>query len=176
MGERYEIVVDFANYIGRKITMRNVQYTGPYPDYSATDRVMQFVVGAFINDQSNNAAVPSSLRTLPPPPQTTNITKTFTFSRIGAEWVVNGVGWADVEHRILTRPTLGADEIWELTHGGGNATHPIHIHLVDFQILSRTGGRNEVQPYETAGMKDIVWLAPGETARVVAKYAPWNGV
>ncbi|CAO2651913.1 Nn.00g001960.m01.CDS01 [Neocucurbitaria sp. VM-36] len=157
MGERYEIVVDFAKHIGRKITVRNAQYTGLYPDYAATDRVMQFVVDAFVNDASNNGAIPSSLRSIPPPPQT-NITKNFTFSLVNHEWVVNGVGFTDVEHRILTRPTQGSDEIWELTNGGGNATHPIHIHLVGFQVLSRTGGRNAVLPYETVGVKDIVCM------------------
>jgi bilirubin oxidase len=144
-------------------------------DYAATDRIMRFVV----NDPGNNSIVedplPTNLRYIPPPPQT-NVTKNFTFSRINGEWVINGVGWADIENRILTRPVLGQDEIWELRHGGGNASHPVHIHLVDFQILSRTGGRNMVMPYEAAGMKDVVWVAPGEVVRVVARYAPWKGV
>ncbi|KAH7385947.1 bilirubin oxidase [Pyrenochaeta sp. MPI-SDFR-AT-0127] len=175
MGERYEIIVDFAGYEGRNITVLNAQGTGSNVDYAATDRVMRFVVGNAATDCTNNDDVPSSLRYMPPPPETT-ITKTFTFSRVGDEWLVNGVGFADVEHRILTRPTLGADEIWELRHGGGNASHPVHIHLVDFQVLSRNGGRNSVLPYEAAGMKDVVWLAPGETVRVVARYAPWKGV
>lgn len=175
MGERYEIIVDFAGYEGKNITIHNTQGTGANIDYAATNRVMRFVVSNDTTDCTNNDAVPSSLRYIPPPPQT-NITKNFTFSRIGDEWLVNGVGFADIEHRILTRPTLGADEIWELRHGGGGAPHPIHIHLVDFQVLSRTGGRNEVLPYEAAGMKDVVWLAPGEIVRVVARYAPWKGV
>jgi bilirubin oxidase len=174
-GERYEVIVDFAGLEGRNITMRNDRGVVGMLDYAATDRVMRFVVGDTATDCSNNGPVPSDLRYIPPPPQT-NITKNFTFTRINEEWVVNGVGWADIENRILTRPTLGADEIWELTHGGGNASHPVHIHLVDFQILSRTGGRNSVMAYEGAGMKDVVWIAPGEVVRVVARYAPWEGV
>jgi FtsP/CotA-like multicopper oxidase with cupredoxin domain len=31
-------------------------------------------------------------------------------------------------------------------------------------------------PYEAAGKKDVVWIAPGESVRVVARYAPWEGV
>jgi FtsP/CotA-like multicopper oxidase with cupredoxin domain len=144
-------------------------------DYAATDRVMRFVVGDTVTDCTNNDPIPSKLRYIPPPPQT-NITKSFRFSRIDGEWLVNGVGWQDIENRILTRPVLGQDEIWELRHGGGNATHPVHIHLVDFQVLSRTGNRDEVMPYEAAGRKDVVWIAPGEVVRVVARYAPWAGV
>jgi bilirubin oxidase len=136
---------------------------------------MRFVVGKSTSDNSNNDPVPSTLRSIPPTPQA-NVTKRFEFARIGEEWVVNGVGWADIEHRILTRPTLGADEIWELRNGNGTGVHPVHIHLVDFQILSRSGGRGELMPYEAAGLKDVVWLAPNETVRVVARYAPWPGV
>lgn len=176
MGERYEIVVDFANHAGQWITVRNGRdQVCNYSDYAASDRIMRFIVDDSVTDSSNNDAIPSSLRDIPPPPQT-NLTKNFTFARVGDKWNVNGVGFTDVAHRILTRPTLGSAEIWELHHGGENATHPVHIHLVDFQILSRTGGRNQVLAYEAAGRKDIVWLNPGETARVVARYAPWNGV
>lgn len=175
MGERYEIIVDFTGYEGRTFTMKNAPGVIGNVDYAATDRVMRFLVDDTKSYPTTNGPVPSTLRYISPPPET-SVTKNFTFTRIGDEWVINGVGWADIEHRILTRPTLGADEIWELRHGGGNATHPVHIHLVDFQVLSRIGGRNVVQPYEAAGMKDIVWIAPGETVRVVARYAPWKGV
>ncbi|KAF2851790.1 Cupredoxin [Plenodomus tracheiphilus IPT5] len=173
MGERYELIVDFAGFEGQTITMRNAHGVLGNIDYAATDRVMRFVIGETVT--SPDAPIPSELRYIPPPPQT-SVSKNFTFSRTGDEWQINGVGWADVAHRILTRPTLGADEIWELRHGGGNATHPVHIHLVDFQVLSRTGGRNAVSAYEAAGMKDVVWMAPNETVRVVARYAPWKGV
>lgn len=55
--------------------------------------------------------------------------------------------------------------------------HPaVHIHLVDFKIVQRIGGRGQVMPYECAGLKDIGMIGPNETLRVVAKYAPWDGV
>ncbi|KAI4710168.1 hypothetical protein J4E89_005400 [Alternaria sp. Ai002NY15] len=174
-GERYEIVVDFADFQGKNITMLNERGMVGNLDFAATDRVMRFVVGDTVTDCTNNDPIPSDLRYIPPPPET-NVTKSFKFSRIDGEWLVNGVGWEDIENRILTRPVLGEDEIWELRHGGGNASHPVHIHLVDFQVLSRTGNRNEVMPYEAAGTKDVVWIAPGEVVRVVARYAPWAGV
>lgn len=179
MGERYEVVVDFANFKGQNITMKNARGVIGAPDYAATDLVMRFIVEDTVSDDTNNAVLPSTLRNVPSPVQA-NITKNFEFERVSGHWVINGVGWADIEHRILTRPTLGADEIWELGNsiGDGNITgvHPVHIHLVDFQILSRSGGRGEVLSYEAAGQKDVVWLAQGETIRVAARYAPWPGV
>jgi bilirubin oxidase len=179
MGERYEMVVDFADFNGKNITMKNARRVVGAPDYAATNLVMRFIVGNSVSDNTNNGAIPSKLRE-PPVSVHANITKDFEFARVGGHWKINGVGWADVEHRILTRPELGADEVWVLRNGvgDGNITgvHPVHIHLVDFQILSRSGGRGEVLPYEAAGQKDVVWLAPGETIRVAARYAPWPGV
>jgi bilirubin oxidase len=47
--------------------------------------------------------------------------------------------------------------------------------LIDFQILSRVGTR-PVLPYEAEALKDVVWLGGSETVRVIARYAPWDGV
>ena len=48
---------------------------------------------------------------------------------------------------------------------------------VDFQVISRKGGaRNSVMPYEQVALKDVVWLNTGETVRVIARYAPWDGL
>jgi bilirubin oxidase len=175
MGERYEIIVDFANHAGKNFTMRNGRQIGENADYAATDMVMRFVVGDTVTDNTNNGDVPQSLRAIPATSANVPV-KDFAFERKNGEWVINGVGFSDIEHRILTRPVQGSDEIWTLRNAGGGGTHPVHIHLVDFQITSRTGGRNSVMPYESAGRKDVVYLAPGETVQVIARYAPWAGV
>jgi len=178
MGERYEILINFENHANQNITLRNNRGIGENVDYAATDLVMQFNVGESVTDTTNNGPASTSLRDIPPVP-TTQVIKDFTFMRtegVNGEWVVNGVGFSDIKHRILTKPTSGTEEIWTFHNLNWGGTHPIHIHLVDFHVLSRTGGRNFVHPYESAGMKDIVWLAGGETVQVVARYAPWNGV
>src|SRR5262245_24726669 len=138
MAERYEIIIDFAAHIGKNITLRNARGIGENVDYAATDRVMRFVVGDTVSDTSNNGDVPQKLRDIPSIP-TTGPVKDFTFSRINDRWLINGVGFSDIERRILTRPQHGADEIWTLQNGGPAGSHPVHIHLVDFQVLSRTG-------------------------------------
>ena len=40
------------------------------------------------------------------------------------------------------------------------------------QVISRTGGSRGVLPYESAGLKDIVLLEPGETVDIEAHYGP----
>lgn len=173
--ERYEIIIDFSNHTNQNITMRNLHGIGDNIDYAATDQVMRFVVGSSSATASNS--VPRNLRKDIPVAPSTSVTKDFEFARDpNGLWLINGVGFADVEHRILTRPENGEDEIWILRNGPGGGTHPVHIHLIDFKILSRKGGRGIVEPYESAGWKDVVWLAAGEEVQVVARYAPWPGV
>ncbi len=42
----------------------------------------------------------------------------------------------------------GTYEIWRIENKSGGWFHPLHIHLVDFRILSRRGGGGRVHPWE----------------------------
>jgi len=164
MGERYDIVVDFASFKGQNITVNNARRVTDCPDYAATDLVMRFVVGTEVTDDSNNGPLPDKLRDIPYAENKVVADKDFTFSREDDKWVINGVGFSDVRNRILARPKQNTTEKWVLKNGG-KSTHPVHIHLVDFQVLSRTGERS-VLPYEAAGMKDTVYLEAGEYVQI----------
>ena len=121
--------------------------------------------------------MPANLRTVPFPPASTGIDHHFRFHRTNGEWRINDVGFMDVENRVLANVPRGTVEIWELENKSGGWTHPVHVHLVDFRVLSRSGGaRSSVMPYEAQGLKDVVWLAKNEVVRVEAHYAPWDGV
>lgn len=104
------------------------------------------------------------------------VDRSFKFGRTGGQWTVNGVTFADVKNRILAKPQRGAIEVWELENSSGGWSHPVHIHLVDFQILSRTGGSRPVLPYEKEALKDVVLLGENEKVTVIARYAPYDGV
>ncbi len=67
--------------------------------------------------------------------------------------------------RIDEVVNFGDIEIWEISNDGEG--HPIHIHLVQFQVLDRNGEPPEA--YES-GWKDTVWVGRGETVRVIAKF------
>lgn len=176
MAERWEIVIDFSAYAGKNITVKNARDVQADEDYNSTDKVMQFVVGKTVSSTANNGALPSSLRTVPFPPTKNGVDRSFKFEKKGGEWTVNGVTFADVNNRILAKPARGAVEIWELENSSGGWSHPVHIHLVDFQILSRTGGKRGVLPYEKEALKDVVLLGTNEKVRVIARFAPWDGV
>lgn len=178
-GERYEIVFDFTPYASTNVTMMNIYYDAEIeaPLYVNTDQLMRFVVGSTVTNSSNNDAVPTTLAgiTYDLPPNRTIVDHVFGFQRNSENWTINGVTFDDVNARTLARPPAGTVERWTLTYESGPGVHPVHLHLVEFQVLSRTGGRS-LLPYESAGMKDVVLLEPGESVDVLAKYGPWNGL
>jgi FtsP/CotA-like multicopper oxidase with cupredoxin domain len=78
----------------------------------------------------------------------------------------------DWDHPVTENPAIGATEIWEL-HNFTVDAHPIHIHLVQFQVVNRQplhgGGVRHPEPWET-GFKDTVIAYPGQITRVKARF------
>ena len=176
MAERWEVVIDFSAYQGKNITIKNARDVQADEDYNSTDKVMRFVVGKEVTSTAGNGALPSALRSVPFPPTKSGVDRNFKFERTNGEWRVNGVAFSDVNNRILAKPPRGAVEIWQLENSSGGWSHPVHIHLIDMQILSRTKGKRGVLNYEKEALKDVVLLGVNEVVTVIARYAPWDGV
>ncbi|KAI4715643.1 oxidase cueO precursor [Aureobasidium sp. EXF-10727] len=176
MAERWECVFDFSGYAGQNITLKNTGNVAADDDFDGTDRVMRFVVDNSVSDTKNNGPLPTTLRSVPLPPAKTGIDRSYEFMRSNGEWQVNGVTWADVEDRVIAKPERGSVERWELINSAGGWSHPIHIHLIDFQVVGRTGGTRGVLPYEQTALKDVVWLNKNEKVQVLARYGPWDGL
>ncbi|KAK0389117.1 hypothetical protein NLU13_2692 [Sarocladium strictum] len=171
MAERYDIVVDFAPLAGQNITLRNVAAASTV--FAELNNIIRFVVDD--EEVEDPSSVPSTLRELPvTPPSDSTVSHEFRFANTNGRWTINEVGFSDPA-RVLANVPRGTVEVWEFQHLGG-PVHPIHVHLVDFRILSRTGGTRSVQAYEQKGLKDVVWLGPGDTIRIEAWYAPWDGL
>lgn len=174
MAERYEVVFDFSAYAGKSVELRNLERVGGIgtdDDFSNTDKVMRFIVSSDPLAKPDDSVVPTTLREVPFPPSGTAINHSFRFHRHNGEWRINDVGFADVENRMLAKVPLNTVEIWELENRSDGWTHPIHVHLVDFRVISREGNR-AVMPYESQGLKDVVWLGRDEKVLVEAHYAP----
>ncbi|KAK3705112.1 hypothetical protein LTR37_013479 [Vermiconidia calcicola] len=177
MGERWEVVVDFSSFKGQNVTMMNTLDGADIPMYANTDRVMRFTVGNSVSSSANNGDVPSTLRDINWPQKKTTVDRQFDFGHGGdAVWSINGEAFSDVNNRVLARPQQGKVELWQFNYRGGPGTHPVHIHLINFQVVSRTGGSRGLLPYEAAGLKDVVLLEPGETVQALAVYGPWHGL
>lgn len=77
--------------------------------------------------------------------------------------------WADA---ITENPGVGDTEIWEIHNFTADA-HPIHIHLVQFEVVGRelmdSGAVSGPEPWE-AGTKDTVIAYPDQVTRVRARF------
>lgn len=122
MAERYEIVIDFAKYQGQNMTLMNERDFQTNPDYTATDRVLRFVVGTQTTSQVGNGDILPHLADLAVPGDHTTIDQAFNFGKQNGQWLINGIGFEDVANRIVAFPPQGRVQRWRLTNTGGGMT------------------------------------------------------
>ncbi len=139
--ERADVIADFRPSPGHTLVMKNAAPPKPVatPAPSLTT-VMQFRVGTSVS-QPGPTSVPATLlggraAILPAAAKTRFI----TLNEIGAEtadWVLNlnGARFEGVD--ATETPTVGAIEDWVYINMTGD-THPMHTHLVTFQVVGRT--------------------------------------
>lgn len=157
--ERQEVVVDFSGYrAGQRVRLVN-EFGG-----GSTRRVMEFRVTRTASDDST---VPDSLSTVEPlDPAAATVERDMVFRSQAIDgqrgWTINGEPFSvDSAHAA---PKQGAVEIWHLY---GDFHHPIHLHLVHFQVL----GRGTKRPGRfDHGWKDTLDLRPAEQARIIARF------
>lgn len=187
-GERYDVVMDFASYSpGTQITMTN-SAPAPHPGtpgVGVVPNVMKFIVTA---TPGHTDAVPGSLRSFDAIPEGDAVrTREFILKKqadpcTGQAWMINGLGWDD----ITEYPKAGETEIWSFINQS-TFTHPMHVHLVMFQILDRQNftlsgntvipvGPRVAPPAHEAGWKDTVLAAPNQITRVIMKFTDYTGL
>jgi len=76
--------------------------------------------------------------------------------------------------RIDEHVPFGETEIWTFENDN-NFAHPIHLHGTHFRVVSRTGGRNRLMPWE-GGIKDTVLVYPSETVSVAVRFTAHRGL
>ncbi len=173
MSERYEIVIDFSKYrAGEKVVLQNLDLKNN-EEYDSTREIMRFDVAGDATSTANNS-IPAVLN--PDSPvmalreSQSSRTRNWRFERGNGMWQINDKVWDP--NRVDANPGLGDTEIWNLYNNSGGWFHPVHIHLIDFKILSRNG--KPPLPYEL-GPKDCAYIGEGEEVRVLMKFAPNKG-
>ncbi|KAF8539880.1 Cupredoxin [Trichophaea hybrida] len=182
MAERWEIIVDFAGFARKNLTLAH-QTVFADTNYIESDKVMQFRVGKTVTDRRNNSPLPRKLVDIRFLSNTPKVERTFNFVRnIGQPWTINGKPFSDPMNRVLANPPLGTIEKY-LLRGTGGWSHPVHLHMVDLQLLSREVGnpnqklgRKHLENYEQGAIKDIAVLGDNEAVQVLAKFVPYEGV
>jgi spore coat protein A len=184
--ERFDVVVDFESFpAGTEIVLRNDR-----PGVPTLPNAMKFVVQS---QGGHTAPLPATLRDVTPILENEmSLERWFNLVRgaepcAGGEWLIEtldgpdlgtakvlGSHWDD----ITEYPILGATEIWEFINAS-NLMHPMHVHLVMFQVLDRvdmsTGQLITLDPWEVNTWKDTVRVPPNTRVRVIARYEDYLG-
>jgi len=144
-GERYVILADFSGLApGTKVQLTNTAKapfpSGRPPQGSTTGQIMQFTVTNEIGLEPAtlpmvlNPTLAGSFPSLPAPSKTRILTLYEDEGPEGPLGVyLNGQMW---DAPVSETPTLGSTEEWQIVDMTMDA-HPIHLHLVQFQVVSR---------------------------------------
>ena len=178
--ERADLVIDFAGHGGEHIFMNSDSF-----------QVMQFRVKQ--GQSSASSALPAQLRPVPKIPESTavrtralGLIEKKTMTGDSMTMLLNGMPW----HAPVTEnPVLDSVEIWTLINPTDDS-HPIHLHMVRFQILDRrrfepyyyqtsgelryTGPSTPPDP-EEAGWKDTVRADPRMVTRIIVRFEGFPG-
>jgi len=90
----------------------------------------------------------------------------FRFERSGGQWVINGLPW---DERVDATPRANTTERWFFENKSGGWFHPVHVHLVDFQIVRRNG--RAPFAYEN-GLKDTAYVGENERLELLMTFRP----
>lgn len=179
-GERADMILDFSGHGGKEIYLRT--------DVAI---VMQFRVSS--RKTPDPSSLPANLRPVPRIPEKAAVlTRELTLSdyqnRLGMSKVMllNGTQWNEP---VTEKPALNSTEIWSFINLTDDS-HPIHLHLVRFQILDRrpfdlevyqltkkivlTGPAIPLAPGEL-GWKDTVRADPMTITRIIVKFEGFAG-
>lgn len=204
--ERFDIVVDFSGQAGRSFILKN-DAPAPYPGGGAPDlpQIMQFRVTLPLSHADQ--PLPSSLAPVPLlSASSAAVTRRLLLFEADdpttGDPIVGQLGtvpdgplfWKD---DVTENPRANSTEVWELYNVTTDA-HPIHVHLVRFQVLNRqkfdlnlfqsTGEIRFIEPpqppdpNERPAWKDVVKAFPGDpdagvgnVTRIIQKFELPNG-
>jgi spore coat protein A len=196
--ERLDVVIDFAGMTeGDEIILRNDEPTPPL-----LPSIMKFIV---TGNPGYTGTIASTLRPVTPMPESSaDNTRYFRLQkhpavackdgsgRLVNEWTVQslngpcvpdgqggctnatGEEWDD----LTDFPILGEREVWEFENPT-NVMHPMHVHLVRFQILGKTdlntGQPIPLEPWEVNTWKDIVRIPANASAKIIMDFEDYPG-
>ncbi len=174
-GERFDLVVDFKGHVGERVVLRSDAF-----------EIMQFrVAKGRVEDRSSvPAALRPAVKTAEALAQSKRAASRWWRSKSGTgdsmTMLLGGRHWA---MPITEDPIIDTVEIWEFVNTTEDS-HPIHLHLVRFQLLDRrsfdeplyfrtrqiryTGPLMPPDPYE-AGWKDTIRAHSKMITRIIAR-------
>ncbi len=184
--ERTDFLVDFGAAARRTVTMETRAFTLPEGTMGprGMGRGMMMMRGRqgdpaplvhFVVGRSQASARPATLA-LPARPQPLlprgATERKFVFSSMMMDHTINGQAFDMTRRDVIT--TAGAVERWTVVNDGP-VPHPVHLHAAQFLVRARSGGRNQLFPWES-GWKDTVLVAPSETVTLDVHFSTHRGL
>ncbi len=201
--ERADLLVDFGKFAGQTLVLKNHRPPKPVSTPAPQlEQVMQIRVGTTVS-QPGPSTIPASLPGRAADLHNPRATRYITLNEIDPDsdvWFLNlnGLHFREPGRPITATetPKAGTVEDWVYINLTPD-THPMHMHLVTFQVIGRTpfdaegyedayGGRNGVpggidpNPFATGpmeppdpterGFKDTVKANPGYFTTIRAKF------
>lgn len=177
--ERLDIIVDFKGDVtGNSVKLISESYTPPighmgkptYPQGINLD-----IIRFDIEDETKSSfTLPSKLSFIEKIPEINSVkTRKFELQMqmMNMKHTINNKLY-DME-RIDETINFGDIEIWDFVNKDLDMMHPIHIHGLQFQILSRSSSTE--LPEQEKGWKDTFLINGGETVKVIAKFNGYKG-
>jgi hypothetical protein len=185
--QRFDVVIDFSDVAGRNFVLTN-DAKAPFPDGDDVipDKVMLFKVGRRLS-RRDDSSLPGRLGSVPLLSTRDAVnTRDLVLIEVASanDEPIIGLINERWDRPVTEAPRAGSVEVWRIINTTGDA-HPIHIHLVQFQILDRqpfdpdalaagslvfTGDRVQPPPNERPAFKDTVKSMPGEVTRVIMRF------
>jgi len=180
-GERADLVLDFNDHAGEQIVLKN--------DFASP--IVQFRVarGKVSDPSSLPAALRPVAKILESDAVKTRDLKLGEIDDLHGDSVTVLLNDAHWNMPVTENPVLNSVEIWNLMNTTDDV-HPIHLHLVRFQILDRRrfdafayqnrgvlkywGNAIPPEPSE-AGWKDTVRATPGMVTRIIMRFEGFTG-
>ncbi|WP_404347388.1 multicopper oxidase [Sutcliffiella horikoshii] len=192
--ERADIIIDFTNLGGKRMTFIN-DAPAPFPN-GDTENVIRDVLQFRVHPEVvyiDTSSIPAQLEQLSflsekNAVKRRDLTLDHLKDKYGRELML--LDNKDWDAPISETPKLGTTEIWYLINLTPD-THPIHIHLIDFQILDRREfnvdkyNKEKVIEYlgpsiapepQERGRKDTVRANPNEVTRIIMQFGPYSGL
>jgi FtsP/CotA-like multicopper oxidase with cupredoxin domain len=181
-GERLDILIDFSQLsIGSEVFLLSNRFSEFNIQGRQSFNLIRFKVDRV--SSSPPFSLPSTLSFIAPINHNQAV-KTRSFDIAGINNGQGGHGGME-RHSINGKPfemghvdetvQAGSTEIWEFDNEMGDEIHPMHIHGVQFQVIHRMGGRNEIIASEK-GWKDTVLVMPGEKVKVIMTFPFYTGL
>jgi spore coat protein A len=188
VAERFDVIIDFSGTEGASFVLNN-DAKAPFPDGDdvVPTNVMMFKVTKRLSGR-DNSSIPRFLAPVPLlDPRASVKTRDLVLSELDSalpfENPIIALINAPWSAPVTETPQAGSVEIWRIINTTGDA-HPIHIHLVQFQILDRqpfdpdqypgrlvfTGPRVTPPANERPAFKDTVKSMPGEVTRFITRF------